>query len=213
MWPRSRSVRTGTPATATSKSGGPITRSARIASVAVRRSPSLYPVHAAAWARPCSKPTQAGDRNGRIAIATMTSAAAMPTTRDVRAPVRVCIGRPRLLLLEGPRLLPPGVDHEVRGGGPIELLRRAAQLAPERLEVRREDVVQALDPGLDEQLVLVRPEPREVEHQRLVPPVEDVGQVGADVVGEILPAGRRLGDLEQDARREHALLLEAVEVH
>ena len=38
MWARSRSSRTGRPATATSKSGGPMTRSARIASVASRRS-------------------------------------------------------------------------------------------------------------------------------------------------------------------------------
>ena len=41
MCPRSRSFRTGTPAIATSKSGGPTTRSARIAFVAVRRSASL----------------------------------------------------------------------------------------------------------------------------------------------------------------------------
>ena len=55
-------------------------------------------------------------------------------------------------------------------------------------------------PAWMRQQVLVRSEAREVEHQRLVAPVEDVVVVGVDVVGEVLPAGRRLRDLEQDAR-------------
>ena len=62
--------------------------------------------------------------------------------------------------------------------------------------------LQPLDPGLDHQLVLIGPEAREVEHQRLVAPGQDVGRVGRHLVGERLAAGRRLGDLEQQAGRE-----------
>ena len=52
--------------------------------------------------------------------------------------------------------------------------------------------LQALDAGLDHQLVLVRPEAREVEHERLVAPHQDVGGVGGDLVGQRLATGRRL---------------------
>ena len=40
----------------------------------------------------------------------------------------------------------------------------------------------------------------EVEHQRLVAPHQDVVRGRGDLVGERLAAGRRLGDLEQQAR-------------
>ena len=84
--------------------------------------------------------------------------------------------------------------------------------APKVVEVELEDVVQTLDAGLDHQLVLVGPEAREVEHQRLVAPDQDVGRVGGDLVGQRLASGRRLGDLQQEARREDALMVEPVEV-
>ena len=130
MWPRSRSLRTTTPSRVTSKSGGPTTRSSRISLVTSARSPVVKPVHAAAWARPCSNHTQTGFRNGRIASATMTRAAATPVTRAARAPRRECHQAPMVpvcgpgpssgrpgdgsRLLEGARLLPPGLDHQVR---------------------------------------------------------------------------------------------------
>ena len=90
MWARSRSLSTGAPATSTSKSGGPKTRSARIASVAAAARPRVKPVHAAAWARPCSNATQGGLRNGRIATATITSAVATAVRTTRR-----CDGEPR----------------------------------------------------------------------------------------------------------------------
>ena len=68
-----------------------------------------------------------------------------------------------------------------------------------------------LDAGLDHQLVLVRPEPGQVEHQRLVPPLEHVVLGRLDLVGERLAAGRRLRHLQQQAGREDALVLEALE--
>src|SRR5947199_1297633 len=122
--------------------------------------------------------TQAGVRNGRIASATMTSAVAMPITRAASAPriasIRrrwypVCPARPPagarvtlLRLLERPRLLPPGLDHEVRRRLDADLRGCGGDPPAERVEVDREHVPESLDPGLDEQLVLVLAEPREV---------------------------------------------------
>ena len=62
--------------------------------------------------------------------------------------------------------------------------------------------LESLDAGLDHQLVLIGPEAREVEHQRFVAPGQDVGRVRRDLVGQRLATGRRLGDLEQQARGE-----------
>ena len=59
----------------------------------------------------------------------------------------------------------------------------------------------------------VAAEAREVEHERLVAPPGDVVRRGLDVVREVRAPRRRLRDLEQDAGREDALLLEAGEVH
>src|SRR5215207_8280148 len=220
---RSRTSSTASPSIATSKSGGPTMRSARMASVTVRRSPAVKPVHAPACARPCSNPTHSGLRNGRSASATMTIAVAMPRTRDVIAPRREDIRRRMvaatgwrpggLLLVERPRLLPPGLEHEVGRWLPVELGRRPGEPLAEGVEVDLEQVAQPLDPGLDEQLVLRRAEAREVEEQCLVPPRRHVVRGRLDVVGEVRPPRRRLRDLEQDARREHALLLETGEMH
>lgn len=82
----------------------------------------------------------------------------------------------------------------------------------ERIEREREDVTQTFDPCLDEELVLVRPEARKVEHQRLVPPHQHVVGVGGDLVGEQLPTRRRLRALEEQAGRERSLMLESGEV-
>ena len=66
--------------------------------------------------------------------------------------------------------------------------------------------------GLDEELVLVGPVARQVEHQRLVAPHQDVVRGRGDLVGERLATRRRLGDLEQQAGREDALVVEPGEV-
>ena len=60
--------------------------------------------------------------------------------------------------------------------------------------------------------MLVRPEGGQVEHERLVAPREDLEEIGAHVVGEVLTPRGGLGYFEQDAGREHALLLEAFQV-
>ena len=51
----------------------------------------------------------------------------------------------------------------------------------------------------------VQPEVGQVEQQRLVAPVIDVGYLGVDLVGKVLPSSWCLGDLEQQAGREDAL--------
>ncbi len=86
------------------------------------------------------------------------------------------------------------------------------QALPERVERKRQDVAESLDPCLDEELVLVRPETREIEHQGLVAPHEHVVGVGRDLVGQHLPSRRRLRAFEEQARRERALALESGEV-
>ena len=83
---------------------------------------------------------------------------------------------------------------------------------PEPVGVEVEDVAQALDAGLDEELVLVGPEAREVEHQRLVAPLQDVVRRRVDLVGERLATGRGLRHLQQEAGREDALVIEPGEV-
>ena len=74
--------------------------------------------------------------------------------------------------------------------------------ALKRRQVEFEDVVETLDPGLDHELVLVRPEAGQVEHQRLVPPHQHVGRVRGDLIGQRLASGRRLRPLQEKARRE-----------
>src|SRR3954451_16506929 len=166
----------------------------------------------------------------------MTSVAAMPISRAASAPRITSIRRrwypvrrsrllPRgraaplgpaglaaLRLFQRPRLVPPGLDHEVRRRLDADLAGGRRDPCAERPEVHREQVVQAVDPGLDEQLVLVLAEPGEVQHQRLVAPCPDVLQRPADVVREVLAARRGLRHLQQDPGREDALLLEAVEI-
>ena len=85
----SRSSRTGVAVDLAREKSPPNTRSARIASVAVRSCSVVNPVHAAASARPCSKATHCGDRNGRMAIATMTMAVATAVASDAARPARV----------------------------------------------------------------------------------------------------------------------------
>ena len=91
MWACSRWLRTGVPLTWTSKLP-PRTRSARIASVDVRSSSAVKPVQAAACARPCSKATHCGVRNGRTASVTMTIAVASPMRMDAARPLAVFTG-------------------------------------------------------------------------------------------------------------------------
>src|SRR5215213_201426 len=90
----------------------------------------------------------------------------------------------RSLLLERPRLLPPALNHQVRRGLGVELDRRSPQSLPERVEIEGEDVAQALDPGLDQELVLVRSKSSEIEQERLVAPGEDIVRRRIDLVGE-----------------------------
>src|SRR5207253_6894867 len=82
----------------------------------------------------------------------------------------------------------------------------------EGVEVEGEDVPETVDPGLHQELMVVRAEAREVEHQRLVPPREDLVRVGADLVGKCLAASHRLTDLEEEASGEDPVVLEAVEM-
>ena len=60
--------------------------------------------------------------------------------------------------------------------------------------------------------MVIRAKARQVQHQGLVAPVEDVVRRGVDLVGQVLAAGRRLGSLQQKPGRERALCLEAGEV-
>ena len=99
------------------------------------------------------------------------------------------------------------------GGGSIASSPAArGDPGPERREINGEQVAQALDPGLDEELVLGGPKParlsirassRQVATSLIVAPTwsaSDWRRVG------------RLGDLQQDPRREDPLLLESVEI-
>src|SRR3954447_4483541 len=224
----SRGSRTGAPATATSKSGGPMTRSARTESVTCRSVASSKPVHAAASARPCSNATHHGLRKSGIATARITTAVERASTNDPSRPLTVSIPasshargtdvrrtperRPRSLLLERPGLLPPAVHRQLVGRVDAELPGRPPKPFPEALGIERKDVAQPLDPRLDEQLVLVGTEAREVEHQRLVAPHQDVVGGRGDLVGEDLATGRRFGPFEQQPGRERALMLEAREM-
>ena len=81
------------------------------------------------------------------------------------------------------------------------------------IEIEVQDVPQPFDPCLDHQLVLVRSEAREVEHQCFVSPGQDISGVGRHLIGQGLPARRRLRDLEQQARGEDAHLVEPRKQH
>jgi hypothetical protein len=48
--------------------------------------------------------------------------------------------------------------------------------------------------------------------QRLVAPHQDVGRVGGDLIRQRLPAGGRLGALDEQPRGEDALVVESVEM-
>src|SRR3954449_3959953 len=115
-------------------------------------------------------------RRSRGPARTARSAArgtARSTLRGSRSP---STGRPatRPLFRERVRLVPPALDHQVRRWLHLELVRAARKPRLERRQVHLEDVVEALEAALAEQLVLGRPEPGEVEHLRLVAPLEDV---------------------------------------
>src|SRR3954470_8474571 len=164
----SRSLSTGWPATATSNTGGPTTRSCRMEFVAVLRSAAAKPVHAAASARSCSNPTHAGERNGRIATAMMTIAVATPIRRPARRtravrtvssyPARpgnrlTRARRPRrdetrstrgLLVLERPGLVPPTLHPEIGRRFHVELARALVDPCPEFVKVEIKDVAQTL---------------------------------------------------------------------
>ena len=75
-----------------------------------------------------------------------------------------------------------------------------------------EDVPQALEPGLAQQACSAGPKPARLSICASSRHVEDVVRRRVDLVGEVLAARRRLGDLEQEAGREDALALEAPEV-
>src|SRR2546430_2463918 len=70
----------------------------------------------------------------------------------------------------------------------------------------------ALAAGLEHQLVLVLPDSGQVQHQRLVPPGEDVVGCRVHLIGQVLATGRCLGHLEEQPGGEDALGLEALEV-
>src|SRR6188508_1741679 len=61
--------------------------------------------------------------------------------------------------------------------------------------------------------MLVGPEAREIEHQRLVTPHQDVVRIRGDLVGQRLAPRRRLGPLQQEAGREDPLMVEPLEVN
>ena len=173
-----------------------------------------------AWARPCSKPTQSGFRNSGIderhdgerrREADRSSDRGQPELDESIAPARIVA--PAL-----PRRTPSSsvlaCSHQpltVRssGGSLLSSVAPRAIRSRELVERQGEDVAQALDVRLDQQLVVGRPEAREVEHQRLVAPIEDVVGRRVDLVGQVLTAGRRLGPLQEQAGRERALVLEA----
>src|SRR5687768_1336853 len=99
----------------------------------------------------------------------VTAAATLTTTvpaklarRSVtRQWYRVGVGVPRaLLVLERPRLVPPPFDHEVRRRVLLQLPCRATDALGEVLEAERQDVAEALDARLDQELVLGRPKAR-----------------------------------------------------
>src|SRR6185369_14107908 len=89
-----------------------------------------------------------------------------------------------LLLLEGPGLIPPPPERQVRRWLEIQLRRAAGDALLERLEVDREDVPDALEAALHEEAVLGGPEAGEIEHERLVAPGVDVVRRGVELVGE-----------------------------
>src|SRR5689334_12259111 len=105
-------------------------------------------------------------------------------------------------VLEGARLVPPAGHDQVLRRIDVELERGAVESIAEGVRVQAEDVPEALDPRLHEELVIIRPKAREVQHQRLVAPGKDLVRVRLDLVGERLPAGRGLADLEEQAGRE-----------
>src|SRR4029079_6929774 len=163
-------------------------RSWRIAFVAPLSSSVVYPASVAACVRPCSNETQAGVRNGRIAIAITTTAAAMAVASAARRSgrgrgtgawesERVANARartaPRASVLERPGLLPPAGDRQVRRRLHVQLQRGPMDPRPERVEIEAEDVGEAVDPALHQELMIIGPEARQVEHQRLVAPCED----------------------------------------
>ena len=103
--PTARGRRTGRrpcgPARASLRTGGRSTWTVEIATEhevgqdRVGGDPQLLgvkPVQAAAWARPCSKATHCGLRNGRIVTATMTIAVARPVRTDAARPPRSFTG-------------------------------------------------------------------------------------------------------------------------
>ena len=87
----------------------------------------------------------------------------------------------------------------------------AREALAERLAVERQQLAKPDDARLGEQPLLVGTEAGQVQQQRLVAPVVDVVGGGADLVRERLAPGPRLRDLQQQARGEHALALQALE--
>ena len=147
----------------------------------------VKPVHAAASARSCSKPTQAGVRNGRIATATMTIAVARPIRmagdgelEAVRTrssyPARPGNRLPRLgatcrlLVLEGPRLVPPAL-HGRSVGGSMSSSRGARGSVPGMRRDRGRGCRADPRSRPGSSAGALRTEAREVEHQRLVAPL------------------------------------------
>ena len=175
MWACSRSSSTGWPLTATSKSGGPNTRSERIALGRGVQLGRRVAGPRSAWARPCSNETHGGLRNGRIAMATIDDrrrdgrqergdAGERRSSPRGHGSAAVGLGRSRPAgsgLLERLRLLPPAGAREVaRAGRRLSSTAARAIRARKSSRLEREDVAQSLDPGLHQQVVLGRPEAR-----------------------------------------------------
>src|SRR5215204_7501136 len=96
--------------------------------------------------------------------------ACSPAHRSPRRPT----AREWSLLLERPRLVPPTLDRQVARPLDPKLPCPAAEAFAELVEVQREDVPEPFDARLDHQLVLARPEARQIEHQGFVAPGQDV---------------------------------------
>src|ERR1700690_4659840 len=147
---------------------------------------------------PAATPTEARRRargGARTAVVTLLSSHAPPS-----------------FLLQRLRLLPPAFELEVRRRLDLEVVRRLAHPGAEVVEAQREQVLEAHDARLQEQLLLGRSDAGQVQQQRLVAPFVDVVRVGLDLVGQVLPPRGRLGHLQQEARGEDALAQELVDV-
>src|SRR3990172_3972044 len=115
-------------------------------------------------------------------------------------------------VLERLPLLPPALDGEIRRRLDRQLAGGRREPGREVVERECEDVADSGDPRLGEETVLLRAEPSQVQQQGLVAPRQDIVRRRVDLVGEVLASRRRLGYLEEDAGREHALPLEAGKV-